>query len=77
MPKTGKIKALTRQLREYMEFRAKEEGVNCELDEEFFLAGLKAGVRNFFGITLDVDSLTGDFQNPAAFAKWQATRKDV
>jgi hypothetical protein len=64
-------KQIARQLHDYMQFRAKEEGQGYGLDEKFFLSALRAGCAEFFGVTFDGDRLLADQQQPDLFAKWQ------
>ena len=65
-----KITYLALDYEEYMNFRAQQEGMKHELDVEFYLEGLMAGIQFFFGIYHDGEFLTEDIQNPDAFEKW-------
>jgi hypothetical protein len=65
----------------YMRKRAEAEGVTYALSPEFLAAYYYAGVREFFGVTLDWSTGTpmidNDEQNPAFVEEWvTAPRSD-
>jgi|ETNmetMinimDraft_23_1059889.scaffolds.fasta_scaffold486274_1 hypothetical protein len=41
----------------YIKLRAKKEGVEFQLTEEFFEHNFENGIRNFFGINVDDDGI--------------------
>jgi hypothetical protein len=63
-----------KQLTSYLQFRADFENTKSTLDEAFFRNAIKIGITSCFGITFDLNTgqLSGDEQNPAAFAAWNA-----
>lgn len=64
--------AQAEQLRDYLDFRAKLEGMPCDLTLEWFKARLDNGIRLFFGISVGSHGIEGDSQNASALAFWQA-----
>ena len=53
---------------DYMKARAKAEDQNFNLKDEYFVANLLLGVRNFFGVEIDDEGeLLRDEQNPVFF----------
>ena len=51
-------------LHDYLGARAKAEGVRFELDVQFFYSALRAGVVNFFGVTIDDAEGLHDYREP-------------
>jgi hypothetical protein len=69
--------ALAQLLHRYMQFRAKEEKTDYDLDAEFFASALKNGARYFFGVQVKNDRMVADDENPNAFLKWSAVKRRV
>jgi hypothetical protein len=64
--------ARAEQLRDYLVFRAKSEGMPCDLTLEWFKVHLDNGIRLFCGISVGSRGIEGDSQNASALALWQA-----
>ena len=73
MHKLQSLESIAEQLVEYMNYRAKNEGLGHELDKAWYLMQLRDGKQQFFGIRFDrLSGLTSDAQNPAVFSEWAA-----
>ena len=61
------------KLHEYMKQRANYEKVGYGLEYSFYYQCLTAGVREFFGVTVDPtgEHLVSDQQNPKFFNSYQ------
>jgi hypothetical protein len=68
-----KLKDIAKQLHDYMQFRAKREGMEYGLKPSFFHNALIAGTKGFFGVQVDDNGLIEDTQQPAMFAEWKRT----
>jgi hypothetical protein len=59
-------------LHNYIQWRARHEGVGYSLSPEFFRAAIDAGTTSFFGVEIGESGLVGDSQQPDLFRQWQA-----
>jgi hypothetical protein len=65
-----------KQLLDYMQARAKMEGVRHDLPLGFYQVAYEQGTRTFFGVTLDDDgNLLEDVQQPVFFREYQSQRE--
>jgi hypothetical protein len=64
------------EIMQYMEARARDEGMKHDLTEDWYSAALKMGIRSFFGVEVTSDGrVLTDEQNPSFFEKWKGRRQ--
>jgi hypothetical protein len=74
---TKAAEATTRDLDDYMKFRAEREDQDYDLYPQFFGQLLETGVRIFFGVMVGDDGrLLEDTQQPELFKQWQDQKND-
>jgi hypothetical protein len=61
----------------YMVFRARHEGHEHELTEDYYKEHLDAGVETFFGVQVGPEGLIQDAQQPQLFAAWNKARNGM
>lgn len=62
---------LATEYHDYMNFRAKKENLDHELDIKFYAIHLARGCPFFFGVYHDGHHITHDNQKPEIFKEWK------
>jgi len=67
-----KLRENAKTLKQYMDFRAKKENLENELDEKFFNDSFENGVFTLFGIECNPENgeIIKDNQNPEAYKEF-------
>jgi hypothetical protein len=69
------LRILSKQLADYLEYRAAQEGATYNYDAKAFYSALQAGERLFFGIACNNKRIVGDSAQPELFKEWEARLK--
>lgn len=66
---------ISAQLRDYLTFRAKQEGTTCNLTAKWVQRKIDAGYSSFFGVSIGAGFIERDDQNPKAFREYFASKE--
>ena len=71
------LESIAEQLVDYMNYRARKEGLAHELTKSFYLDSLRRGAAQLFGIRWNKDGIAEDVQNPDALREWKAKKTSL